>query len=909
MNLNRTSLATQFLLGVSGNPEMVIGPKGCRLSNSFFEMLTNTFGGGEFAAQSSDQQLPGLPVDGSVERTAVHILTEERYTFENPNSATWQSELPKTIFADESREGNVPRGEEQHCRRKYQPVLGHSENIASQTALSSGIPAFSKNDFTERETQESAALTNAARKAQRPSQRPPVTGAKSAVEENYQRFTRPVGNDAGRPTIYPDPAIRTVEKTGEIPIGLSGQAESAQNLATKPDRIPAPTSPADTQSFATIDTPDPRPKPAGSAAYPDVPLRKPSPTPAAGQRNTIADQRSQQTPAMKSAAIGLESLPQPQMEERSGHVNTGQVSSTALPRAEGDNPANGLPGIEQAGAKPTLRSDPAAQPEIQAPARMATTAATTETRQNTYLSADQSFHRPLQEIPLRSAGPKIEAAFPETEQRISARDGETIKAPGPNAKIADVKKENPAEKITRRHIAGGSKTRFLKSERLPGITPVPAHRGTASVPPERVESGPVQVERTMGYENEISAKAAPVAQPARAPRPQTEGVHTDRRVPIQPSGSGKAPVSPIVPEESVPQPGEKAASGTAKKSIGAVEFRTVKLRSAGNENLGQNTAPERVPFERTQATQAPIQADAKHAPEPAEKPVAQIESDRPASAEIADSNDRRENRAVAHPDVRRTESDPPRRAIRSEPPQSRNSAIGSEANGRSTPEGNLQQNSERQQYESFSQSQANSKPAEAGATVSQQAQEPQEPRFVFEQDVRGPESRHSINELSQASAANQSAFRAQTISLNSQVNRMGAITLVERISEFIEHSQTAGLQRMDVRLDGGDLGDIEIRFVREQNENQGTIVVDSEQVRTVIQKYVPAVQESLVQKGLPDLALTVQVGNPDSREASAQHQRRKSENGSIPMENKQHEDRKQPITMHDYGYNSMEVVA
>ncbi len=151
----------------------------------------------------------------------------------------------------------------------------------------------------------------------------------------------------------------------------------------------------------------------------------------------------------------------------------------------------------------------------------------------------------------------------------------------------------------------------------------------------------------------------------------------------------------------------------------------------------------------------------------------------------------------------------------------------------------------------------------------------------------------------------------QTVSVNkltdTALNR-NLFPIINHISDLVIQSLKAGRNTLNVRIATDTLGEIEFRFVNNIEENRGTIIVNSEKAQTLIQKCLPSVQENLNQKAIFFASLEVEIDPSNQQQFSSDHQGKSTEENLNFQDNPQTTQIK-TTKIHDFGYNSIEIVA
>lgn len=141
-------------------------------------------------------------------------------------------------------------------------------------------------------------------------------------------------------------------------------------------------------------------------------------------------------------------------------------------------------------------------------------------------------------------------------------------------------------------------------------------------------------------------------------------------------------------------------------------------------------------------------------------------------------------------------------------------------------------------------------------------------------------------------------------------SRMATATVVSRIVDMVERSIVNQKYHVNFRVDTGEMGEIEMHFSRQDGINQGTILVNSENVFNEFQKLIPSITEQLAHKNIDLDMLNVQM-NDSNRNRSPQHKKRSfnsSESNNYTIGEKVRDNSQHPV-IHDYGYNTVEYIA
>lgn len=136
--------------------------------------------------------------------------------------------------------------------------------------------------------------------------------------------------------------------------------------------------------------------------------------------------------------------------------------------------------------------------------------------------------------------------------------------------------------------------------------------------------------------------------------------------------------------------------------------------------------------------------------------------------------------------------------------------------------------------------------------------------------------------------------------------------IVQQITQTIINSSSGITTQTNFRVDGGNLGTMQIQFQNEAGQNQATIVVETENARLIVQKLLSDINESLAQKGIVLTSLDVRIGQEQRKNSNSagrpnRGNRRNSKNDDESLTTDD-----SPINktdLRDYGYNTIEVLA
>ena len=139
--------------------------------------------------------------------------------------------------------------------------------------------------------------------------------------------------------------------------------------------------------------------------------------------------------------------------------------------------------------------------------------------------------------------------------------------------------------------------------------------------------------------------------------------------------------------------------------------------------------------------------------------------------------------------------------------------------------------------------------------------------------------------------------------------KMQAVKLVPRITNVIvQYSETNGMQKLETKLDGGELGEINVKLFQEKADSKALIVVESETAKSILKNIVSTIKENLSQKGLSFESFEVEVDQGKNKDSNPRNNR--SEKIDIVSDvHIEDSESAQTSNKRNFGYNSIEVVA
>ena len=139
--------------------------------------------------------------------------------------------------------------------------------------------------------------------------------------------------------------------------------------------------------------------------------------------------------------------------------------------------------------------------------------------------------------------------------------------------------------------------------------------------------------------------------------------------------------------------------------------------------------------------------------------------------------------------------------------------------------------------------------------------------------------------------------------------KMQAVKLVPRITNVVvQYSETNGMQKLETKLDGGELGEINVKLFQEKTDSKALIVVESETAKSILKNIVSTIKENLSQKGLSFESFEVEVDQGKNKDSN--HRNNRSEKMDIVTDlHIEDSESVQTSNKRNFGYNSIEVVA
>ena len=183
------------------------------------------------------------------------------------------------------------------------------------------------------------------------------------------------------------------------------------------------------------------------------------------------------------------------------------------------------------------------------------------------------------------------------------------------------------------------------------------------------------------------------------------------------------------------------------------------------------------------------------------------------------------------------------------------------------------------------------------------------PNQVFRNEQKGSLQLKSLpfSDLGYKSS-NIQMFKASSLSQPSfqSIQNIGRVQLVTKITQIIHGNFSLnGTKSATYKINGGQLGDLEIKLTQKQSMTKATVVVESDAIKPIMEKIVTGVKENLNEQGMRFESFNVEVG---SDKQNFNEGKRFSQNIFHDMEDEEMSNSDQ-MTLRQFGYNTIEVIA
>lgn len=138
------------------------------------------------------------------------------------------------------------------------------------------------------------------------------------------------------------------------------------------------------------------------------------------------------------------------------------------------------------------------------------------------------------------------------------------------------------------------------------------------------------------------------------------------------------------------------------------------------------------------------------------------------------------------------------------------------------------------------------------------------------------------------------------------IQKISKIQLVSRITQIINNNiSNSAAKSATYRLNGGEFGELEIKLTQRSSGTNAVMVVESDSIKSIVEKIVTEVKESLNEKGMKFESFEVEVG---AEKQNNNKEKTFSQNIFYDIESED-ESLAEVETIRQFGYNTIEVIA
>ena len=183
------------------------------------------------------------------------------------------------------------------------------------------------------------------------------------------------------------------------------------------------------------------------------------------------------------------------------------------------------------------------------------------------------------------------------------------------------------------------------------------------------------------------------------------------------------------------------------------------------------------------------------------------------------------------------------------------------------------------------------------------------PNQIFRNDQKGSLQLKSlsVSDLDYKSS-NIQMFRGNTLFQSSlqSIQNINRVQLVTKITQIIHGNFSPnGSKSATYKIDGGQLGNLEIKLTQRDSMTKATVIVEFDSVKPIMEKIVTDIKENLNEKGMKFESFNVEVGT-DKKNFNGG--KRFSQNIFHDIEDEELSNADQ-IALRQFGYNTIEVIA
>lgn len=138
------------------------------------------------------------------------------------------------------------------------------------------------------------------------------------------------------------------------------------------------------------------------------------------------------------------------------------------------------------------------------------------------------------------------------------------------------------------------------------------------------------------------------------------------------------------------------------------------------------------------------------------------------------------------------------------------------------------------------------------------------------------------------------------------IKNVSKVQLVNRITQIIHGKiSSIGIKSATYKINGGQWGELEIKLTQKNSITKATIVVESDSLKSTIEKIVTEVKENLNEKGMRFESFNVEVGSDKN---NFNYKNSFTQKIFIETEHEETQDSEQNV-LRQFGYNTIEVIA
>ncbi|HJM48058.1 MAG TPA: flagellar hook-length control protein FliK, partial [Candidatus Marinimicrobia bacterium] len=181
------------------------------------------------------------------------------------------------------------------------------------------------------------------------------------------------------------------------------------------------------------------------------------------------------------------------------------------------------------------------------------------------------------------------------------------------------------------------------------------------------------------------------------------------------------------------------------------------------------------------------------------------------------------------------------------------------------------------------------------------------PNPIFRNEQKGSLNLKSVSDLDFKSS-NIQMSRGNTLFQSSlqSIQNVNKVQLTTKITQIIHGNFSSnGSKSAIYKIDGGQLGNLEIKLTQRDTMTKATVVVESDAVKPIMEKIVTDIKENLNEKGMRFESFNVEVG-ADKKNFNGG--KRFSQNIFHEIEDEEISNSDQ-IALRQFGYNTIEVIA